>query len=61
VITSTDHNTVQLGLANFQGAHTTNWTLLMAGNVMSLAPMLIVFVVAQRFFVRSIAASGIKG
>jgi multiple sugar transport system permease protein len=33
----------------------------MAGNVMSLAPMLIVFVVAQRFFVRSIAASGIKG
>ena len=33
----------------------------MAGNVMALAPMLIVFVVAQRFFVRSIAASGIKG
>jgi len=53
--------TVQLGLANFQGAHLTNWTLLMAGNVMSLAPMLIVFIVAQRFFVRSIAASGIKG
>ena len=61
VITSTDHNTVQLGLANFQGAHLTNWTLLMAGNVMSLAPMLIVFIVAQRWFVRSIAASGIKG
>ena len=61
VITSTDHNTVQLGLANFQGAHTTNWTLLMAGNVMSLAPMLIVFVVAQRFFVRSIAGIGDQG
>ena len=61
VITSTDTNTVQLGLANFQGAHQTNWTLLMAGNVMSLAPMLIVFVLAQRWFVRSIAASGIKG
>ena len=33
----------------------------MAGNVMSLAPMLIVFIVAQRFFVRSIAATGVKG
>jgi multiple sugar transport system permease protein len=61
VITSTDHSTVQLGLASFQGAHQTNWSLLMAGNMMALAPMLIVFVVAQRWFVQSIAASGVKG
>jgi multiple sugar transport system permease protein len=61
VITSTDQSTVQLGLASFQGAHQTNWTLLMAGNVMALAPMLVVFVVAQRWFVESLAASGLKG
>jgi multiple sugar transport system permease protein len=61
VITSTNQSTVQLGLASFQGAHQTNWTLLMAGNVMALAPMLIVFVVAQRWFVQSLAASGIRG
>jgi multiple sugar transport system permease protein len=61
VITSTDQNTVQLGLANFQGAHQTNWTLLMAGNVMALAPMLLVFLFAQRYFVRSLAATGVKG
>jgi multiple sugar transport system permease protein len=61
VITSTDQSTVQLGLASFQGAHQTNWSLLMAGNMMALAPMLIVFVVAQRWFVQSIAASGVKG
>jgi multiple sugar transport system permease protein len=61
VITSTDHSTVQLGLASFQGAHQTNWSLLMAGNMMALAPMLVVFVVAQRWFVQSIAASGVKG
>ncbi len=35
--------TVPLGLANFQGAHSTQWTLLMAGNVMSLVPMMIIF------------------
>src|SRR5205823_14330445 len=61
VISSTDQSTVQLGLASFQGAHITKWNLLMAGNVMALAPMLIVFVAAQRWFVRSIAASGING
>jgi multiple sugar transport system permease protein len=61
VITSTNQSTVQLGLASFQGAHATRWTLLMAGNVMALAPMLIVFVICQRWFVQSLAASGIRG
>ena len=46
VITNTDQMTVPLGLSYFQGAHQTNWPLLMAGNVMSLVPMLVVFVVA---------------
>jgi multiple sugar transport system permease protein len=61
VISTTSHGTVQLGLAAFQGAHQTNWTLLMAGNVMALAPMLLLFVVAQRWFVQSLASTGVKG
>jgi multiple sugar transport system permease protein len=60
-ISSTDQSTVQLGLASFQGAHQTRWTLLMAANVVALAPMLLVFVVAQRWFVQSLAATGVKG
>jgi multiple sugar transport system permease protein len=60
-ITSTDQMTLPLGLATFQGAHSTEWTLLMAGNVMSLAPMLLIFFVAQRYFVRSVAATGLTG
>jgi multiple sugar transport system permease protein len=61
VTTSTDQSTVQLGLSYFQGAHQTQWTLLMAGNVMSLAPMLIIFIFAQRWFVRSLASAGVTG
>jgi multiple sugar transport system permease protein len=61
VIASPNESTVQLGLASFQGAHQTNWPLLMAGNVMALAPMLIVFIVAQRYFVQSLASTGLKG
>jgi multiple sugar transport system permease protein len=60
-INSTSQMTLPLGLATFQGGHSTEWTLLMAGNVMSLAPMLIIFFVAQRFFVRSIASTGLAG
>jgi len=60
-ITDTNKMTLPLGLATFQGAHSTEWTLLMAGNVMSLIPMLIIFFVAQRYFIRSIAATGLAG
>ena len=60
-ITSTDQMTLPLGLATFQGAHATEWTLLMAANVMSLVPMLAIFFLAQRYFVRSVAATGLAG
>jgi multiple sugar transport system permease protein len=61
VVTSTNQMTVPLGLATFQGAHATEWTLLMAGNVMSLVPMLVIFFAAQRYFIRSVAATGLAG
>jgi multiple sugar transport system permease protein len=51
---------VQLGLQNYQSAHFTNWPLLMAGTVMSKLPVLALFVAGQRFFVSSIANTGIK-
>ncbi|GAB3678827.1 carbohydrate ABC transporter permease [Angustibacter aerolatus] len=52
--------TLQLGLASFQGAHATNWPVVMAGSLMSQLPLLIAFLCAQRFFVRSIASTGGK-
>jgi multiple sugar transport system permease protein len=61
VVTSTNQMTLPLGLATFQGAHSTEWTLLMAGNVMSLVPMLLIFFAAQRYFIRSVAATGLAG
>jgi multiple sugar transport system permease protein len=61
IIINTDtHAPLQLGLSLFQGAHSTQWNLLMAATVMSQLPMLLVFLFAQRWFVRSIAYTGIK-
>ena len=53
--------TLQLGLSTFVGAHATNWPVLMAGTVMTQVPMLLIFLVAQRWFVQSFASSGVKG
>ena len=58
---SPNNMTLQLGLTTFQGAHSTNTHLLMAANVMSILPVLALFVFAQRFFIRGIATSGLKG
>ena len=60
-IYSESHMTLQLGLATFQGAHQTNTNLLMAANVMSMIPVLLLFFFAQRWFVRGIATTGLKG
>ena len=60
-VTSTNQMTLPLGLAKFQGAHQTEWTLLMAANVMSLVPVLAIFFLAQRYFIRSVASTGLAG
>jgi multiple sugar transport system permease protein len=60
-INTESHMTLQVGLSTFQGLHQTQWTVLMAGNMLALAPMVAAFLLTQRSFVRSIAATGIKG
>ena len=59
-IQSPQHMTMQLGLSTFQGEHLTDWPLLMAATLMSQLPVILLFLVGQRTFVRSIASSGIK-
>jgi multiple sugar transport system permease protein len=58
---SKDMRVIGVGLAQLQNEYFTLWTLLMAGSVMALLPSLIVFLVAQKYFVQGIAISGMKG
>jgi multiple sugar transport system permease protein len=53
--------TLALGLAQFRGLYNSEWHLLMAASVLVVAPVLLLFVVAQRYFVEGIALTGIKG
>jgi multiple sugar transport system permease protein len=53
--------TLPIGLAHFQDSYTTEYHLLMAASVIVMIPVLIVFLIGQRYFVRGIALSGMKG
>jgi multiple sugar transport system permease protein len=60
VLNSPDKFTVPLGLGYLNTAHSTDWTRLMAGSLILMLPVIILFVVAQRYYVRGIALTGIK-
>ena len=53
--------TIQVGLAAFRREGTTDWTLLMAGTMIATVPILVVFMLGQRYFTQGIALTGIKG
>ena len=61
VMNTHEKYTLPIGLSYFQSLHGTDWTLLMAGSLMMILPILLVFIFNQRFFVEGIKLAGIKG
>jgi len=53
--------TLPLGLASMQGMYSTDWPVLMAGTVITIAPLIVVFLLAQDFFIKGVTLSGLKG
>lgn len=53
--------TIQLGLKMFIGQYAAEYGLIMAGSIITLIPVLIVFLALQKYFVEGVAATGIKG
>jgi len=56
-----DLYTITMGLAMFKGNYGTQWHLLLAGSVLSILPLLIVYMSMQKYFVRGMLTSGTKG
>ncbi len=61
VLLSPENQTLQPGLAVLQGAYSTHFSIVMAGAIIASIPVLILFTIAQRQIVESVASSGIKG
>lgn len=60
IIDSPRKMTLPIALSHFQGIYTTDWTLLMAASLFVMAPLVIVFLLGQRYFVEGISLTGIK-
>jgi multiple sugar transport system permease protein len=60
VMSSSNHFTIQLGLALFEVKNRTAWNVVFAGSVLATIPVLIVFIIFQKQFIRGIAVTGLK-
>ena len=56
-----DLSTMQLGLAQFTFTYQTLWPQLMAGSLIAIVPILVIFLIFQRFFIAGVTAAGVKG
>ena len=60
-LTDNDHWTIQLGLQSFIGEFNADYAMMMTGSVLSVLPILVIFLFGQRYFIQGIATSGMKG
>lgn len=60
VIRSPEFMTLPLGLSTLQGQFTTAWDVVMAGSVVSIVPIALVYLVAQRHIIAGVSHTGIK-
>jgi multiple sugar transport system permease protein len=55
-----DQTTLTVGLSLFQTQYAGKWTVMMAGALVSIAPVIVVFFLAQKQFIEGVAMSGVK-
>jgi multiple sugar transport system permease protein len=53
--------TIPLIIRFFKGVYTTNWELLMTASCVSIVPIIIIYIITQRYFITGIVMSGLKG
>jgi ABC-type glycerol-3-phosphate transport system permease component len=60
-VNSMDLWTLPLGIRSLNDAYAANWELVFAASTVMMMPMVLLFIFAQRYFVRGIATTGLKG
>ena len=60
-IQETARRTLPIAIALFQSEHLTEWGQVFAASIVALVPVVIVFILFQRHFIRGIATTGLKG
>lgn len=61
MLSSTDTLTISLGIAKLQAENSTDFGLIMAGATLAAVPIIIVFLVFQKYFTQGITMGAVKG
>ncbi|WP_101296755.1 carbohydrate ABC transporter permease [Halegenticoccus soli] len=61
VLSESDLYTVSIGLFSFQGQYSMDWRVVAAASVIAMAPLLVMFVALQRYFVKGLVEGAVKG
>jgi ABC-type glycerol-3-phosphate transport system permease component len=60
-LTDESKRTLPIAIANFRGAHATNWGLVFAGSLTSVVPTILLFVFFQRYFIQGLTSGAVRG
>ena len=61
MLMGTDKLTISLGIATMQGENSTDFGLLMAGSALASVPIIIIFIIFQKYFTKGITMGAVKG
>lgn len=61
IINSADQRTLPVGIAAFQGVHSSDWGLIFAASLIAVAPVIVLFAFLQRHVIRGLTAGALKG
>lgn len=61
VVNTDEMRTLTLGLINFRGYYTAQWNLIMTATMISVIPIMLLYLSAQKYFIEGIALTGVKG
>jgi len=61
ILNNPDVRTLPVGIAAFQGTHNSDWGLIFAASLIAIAPVILLFVSLQKYFVKGIVTGAVKG
>lgn len=61
ILNDPDKRTLPVGIAAFQGVHTSDWGLIFAASLIAVVPIIALFILLQKYFIKGVLSGAIKG
>ena len=61
ILSNQKNFTIQLAIKNYIGFNGVDWSSILSASVMSVVPVIVVFVILQKYIIGGVSAGGVKG